>query len=121
MSKVFKQMRVPTNLITDNAWEVTKQAKFTQKCKDAVCHQRTSEPYLQWQDLAEGCIYELKRKISREMIEQFPPKPLWDYCLELQARVRSHSTLTMYDLDGMVPETKLTESTADISNLCKFS
>ena len=27
----------------------------------------------------------------------------------------------MFNLDGMVPETKLTGSTADISNLCKFS
>ena len=120
LSKVFKQVGVPTNLITDNAWEVTKQAKFTQKCKDAVCHQRTSEPHSQWQDLAEGCIRELKRKTSRDMIGQGSPKPLWDYCLELQSRIRSHSALTIYDLDGLVPETKLMGSTADISNLCEF-
>ena len=55
------------------------------------------------------------------MIEQISPKPLWNYCLELQTWIRSYSALTMYDLDGMVPETKLKGSTADISNLCEFS
>ena len=69
LSKVFKQVGVPTNLITDNAWEVTKQVKLTQKCKDTVCHQHTSEPYSRWQDLAEGCTCKLKRKTSKEMIE----------------------------------------------------
>ena len=120
LSKVFKQVGVPTNLITDNAWEVMKQAKFTQKCKDPVCHQRTSGPHSQWQDLAEGCIRELKCKTSRDMIEQSSPKPLWNYCLELQSRIRSHSALTMYNLNGVVPETKLMGSTSDISNLCEI-
>jgi hypothetical protein len=46
---------------------------------------------------------------------------MWDYGLELQSQIRSHSALAMYDLDGMVPETKLTRSIAGISNLCKFS
>ena len=71
LSKVFKQVGVPTNLITDNAIEVTKQAKFTQKYKEAVCYQRMSGPHLQWNDLAKGCIIGLKRKTSREIIEQF--------------------------------------------------
>ena len=48
LSILFKQVGVPTNLLTYNAWEVMKQTKFTQKCKDAVYHQRTSGPYSQW-------------------------------------------------------------------------
>ena len=53
------------------------------------------------------------------MIEESSPKLLWDYCLELQSQIRSHSALTMYNLDGVVPETKLMGSTANISNLCE--
>ena len=56
LSKVLKQVGVPINLLTDNTWEVTEQTKFAHKCKKAVCHQRTSELHLQYQDLDEGCI-----------------------------------------------------------------
>ena len=47
LSKIFKQVGVPTNLITYNTWEVTKQTKFTHKYKEAIYHQRTSEHHLQ--------------------------------------------------------------------------
>ena len=38
LSKVFKQVGVLTNLITDDTWKVTKQTEFTHKCNKAVCH-----------------------------------------------------------------------------------
>ena len=48
------------------------------------------------------------------------PELLWDHCIELEALIRSHTTLDIYGLEGQVPETVIYGQTGDISNLCEF-
>ena len=50
------------------------------------------------------------------------PQKLWDHCLELEAYIRSHTALDLYELQGQVPETILSGQTADISPFveCKW-
>ena len=54
------------------------------------------------------------------MLKVGSPKPLWDHCIKLEARIRSHTALNIYGLKGQVPETLMTGQTGDISNLCEF-
>jgi hypothetical protein len=46
---------------------------------------------------------------------------LWDFCFELVSLIRSHTCLSLDQLDGKTPETKLLGDTSDISFLCEFS
>jgi hypothetical protein len=54
------------------------------------------------------------------MLKTSAPHPLWDYCTELKAYIRSHTAHDLYTLKGEVPETLMTGLTADISELCEF-
>jgi hypothetical protein len=69
---------------------------------------------------AEGCIRELKRGSSRNMIKTGSPKCLWDHCLELEAYVRSCTSNDIYITAGQVPETIMTGSNVNISHIAKF-
>ena len=42
---------------------------------------------------------------------------LWDYCAELQAKIRCHKANDIPTLNVHVPETVVTGNTADISEL----
>ena len=55
------------------------------------------------------------------MLKTQSPKLLWDHCLELEALIRSHTAHGIYALDGETPEWKMKGSTADISQICKYS
>ena len=48
------------------------------------------------------------------------PKVLWDDCLEFEAYIRSNRTLDIFDMDGMTPETNMSEETSDITIFCEF-
>ena len=48
------------------------------------------------------------------------PAKLWDYCAELQAKIRCHTAHDIPTLNGQVPETMVTGNTADISELVEF-
>ena len=54
------------------------------------------------------------------MIKSGSPKPLWDHDLELEAKIRLHTALDIYDLEDQVPETLMSEQTGDISHICEF-
>ena len=54
------------------------------------------------------------------MIRTGSPKTLWDHCIELEALVRSSTCNDIYMTDGEVPETIMTETTADISHISEF-
>ena len=86
------------------------------------CHIKQTEPYSPWQNAAEGAIRELKRGAGRKMMSPKAPQKLWDHCLELEAYIRSHTALDLYELQGQVPETILSGQTADISPFveCKW-
>ena len=55
------------------------------------------------------------------MLASGAPRRLWDDCLELEAYIRSHTSNSVYHLDGEVPETYMTGETADISQFCELS
>ena len=72
LSLMFKQDGVPPKIGVDNAKEQTRR-NFQAKCKGADYHLTCTEPYSPWMQLAEGCIKELKRGLSRKMIITGPP------------------------------------------------
>jgi hypothetical protein len=95
LSLVFQHDGVLPTMVTDDSKEQTK-GEFRRKLKEADCHPRVTEPYSPWQQVAEGCIRELKRRSSRKMIKTGSPKCLWDHCLELEAYVRSCTSNDIY-------------------------
>jgi hypothetical protein len=48
------------------------------------------------------------------------PSRLWNYCAELKASIRSHTAHNLPILEDGVPDTLMTGSTADISQLVEF-
>ena len=69
----------------------------------------------------EECIQELKCGLSTQIIKTGSPKHLWDHFIKLQALISPHTAPSNYELDGKVPETRMTRQTADISNICEYS
>jgi hypothetical protein len=83
-------------------------------------HVKQTEPYSPWQNTAESAIRELKRSAGRKMAKAKIPVKLWDYCLELEGYIQSHTALDIYELKGEVPETIVSGMTADISPFVEF-
>ena len=48
------------------------------------------------------------------------PKVLWDDCLELEAYIHSDTSLDIFELYIMTPETNISGETSDITNFCEF-
>jgi hypothetical protein len=116
---LFPEEGVPNFMIMDDAKELV-SGKFCKKCRQAVCYSKELEPYSPWMNRAEGTIRELKRATRRAMVKSGTPKRLWDYCLELQSRIRSNIAHDITTLGGQTPETLMSGDTADISSLCEF-
>jgi hypothetical protein len=116
---VFQRNGVPPTMVNNESKEQTK-GEFRRKLKEADCHPQVTEPYSPWQQAAEGCIHELKRGSSRKTIKTGSPKCLWDHCLELEAYVRSCTSIDTYMTAGQVPETIMTGNTANISHIAEF-
>ena len=95
LSPVFKQYGVPPKMIVDNSREQS-LGEFERKCKEADCHLVNTEPFPPWSQLVEGCIRELKRLSSRQLIKMSSPKRLWDHSIELEALIRSHTAQSRY-------------------------
>jgi hypothetical protein len=51
------------------------------------------------------------------MIKTGSPRVLWDYCIELEALIRSLTSNPVYMTNGKVPETIMTGSIANISHI----
>jgi len=120
LSLLFQRDGVPPTMIVDNSKEQT-QGDFRRKLHEADCHLKQTEPYSPWMQACEGCIRELKRGSSRQMIRTGSPKCLWDHSIELQAYIRSCTSNGIYMTAGQTPETIMSRSTADISNICEFA
>jgi hypothetical protein len=116
---LFHHDSVPPTMVFDGSNEQCK-GDFKRKLHEADCHSRQTEPYFPWQQAAEGCIRELKRGVSRKMIQTSSPRVLWDHCIELEALIRSLTSNSVYMTNGKVPETIMTGSTANISHICEF-
>jgi hypothetical protein len=119
LSLLFARDGVPHTMIMDGAREQT-MGEFRQKSRQADCHMKQTEPHSPWSNAAEGAIRELKKGVACNMLHTTAPKCLWDDCAELEALIRSHTAHDIYKLDGQVPETLVTGSTADISEIAEF-
>jgi len=86
---------------------------FREKGKGNGCHTKHMEPYSSWQSAAEGAIREVKQGSGRKMTASQAPHKLLDHLLE--AFIRSHTALDLFELQGQVPETILSGQTAYIS------
>ena len=79
------------------------------------------KPHLPWINTTEPGIRKLKRGSSRKMIKSQSPKKLWDYCLQLEARIHSCTVNDIYLCDNECPEIIMNESHAGISDIYDFS
>jgi hypothetical protein len=119
LSLLFSQFGVPDTLVVDGSLEQVK-GQFKKKAREADCHIRQTEPYSWWSNRAEGAIRELKKGVARMMLESKAPKRLWDHCAQLAAKIKSHTAGSSIVLNGQVPETHVTGSTADISEIAEY-
>ena len=119
LSLIFKHDGVPPRMIVENSKEQS-LGELWRKCREVDCHLVNTEPYSPWQQATEGCIKQLNKASSRNLISSGAPKKLWDHYIELVVLIRSHTSHTAYELQGEVPETIMTGQTADISNICKY-
>ena len=120
LSVLFSREGVPNAIVTDDAKEMQK-GKFAQKCRDADTDLRQLEPFTPWANAAEREIKELKRGAGRKLISSKCPKRFWDYCLEFESYIRSHTAHDIFKLDGRVPEALVSGETPDISEYCDFA
>jgi hypothetical protein len=119
LSLLFHCDGVPPTMVLDGLNEQTK-GNFKRKLREADCNARQTEPYSPWQQAAEDCIRKLKCWVSRKMIKTGSPRVLWDHCIELEAHICSLTSNNVYMINGKVPETIMTGSTANISHICEF-
>ena len=119
LDRLFRHEGVPPEMIIDGSKEQN-LGDFDRKLRDAGCHRKQIYPSSAWMNLCEGKIRELKRGSTREKLKRNFPKKLWDYCLELESRIRSANTLPRFDLDHQTPETKMHGMSSDISDICEF-
>ncbi len=121
LSLLFQRDGVPPRMICDGAAEMTgRNSLFFKKLKEAQCHLRETEPYSPWQNAAEREIRELKKGSGLKTVAERSPIRLWDFALELESYIRSHTAHDIFKLDGRVPETIVSGETADISPFCEF-
>eukprot|EP01082_Thalassiosira_pseudonana_P005598 g5187.t1 g5187 contig19:120121-121928(-) len=116
---LFNRVGVPLAIISDNAKEEV-LGKLKQKLVDAHCPLRQTEPYSPWSNSAELEIRELKKATGRRLLKSGAPKRLWDYCLELESLIRSHTAHDIFKLNGRTPEAMMMGETPDISYICEF-
>ena len=68
----------------------------------------------------EGGICELKIGSSRKVTKMNSPKVLWGDYLELEAYIRSNTSLNIFEVKGINPETKMSVETSYITNFYEF-
>ena len=80
------------------------------------------EAYTPNANIAEHGVRELKRQYRKVMLATNSPECLWDCCMEHLANIRSHTALSIRELNGETPPAKLmTGETPDISHLVTIS
>ena len=92
-------------------------SKFKEAYQDATVQVQQLEYNTHWENRAKGAVRENKRAARRAMKKSDFPASLWDYCAELQAKIRCHTACDIPTLNFQVPETVVTGNTADISEL----
>jgi Reverse transcriptase (RNA-dependent DNA polymerase) len=119
LDTLFRKVGVPRVMIPDNAKELT-EGWFKRKVQRASSTLHPIEPYTPNANRCEDVIRELKRSYRRIMLDTNCPQCFWDLCLQYTATVRSHTALSIRELEGEVPHTVLTGDTPDISHIAEF-
>ena len=119
VSLLFQRDGVPPDMIMDGSKEQT-LGRFRDKCQEADCRIKQTEPYSPWQNAAESAIRECEKGAGRKMIRAGAPKRLWDDALEYEGYIRANTAHDLYVLDGQVPETIMSGQTSDISQFCEL-
>ena len=118
LQSLLQREGAPLSIIMDGSKEQT-LGEFRKKARQAGCRIKQTEPRSPWQNAAEGAIREVKKGAGRKAAKAHSPAKLWDHCLELEAMVRSHTSLDHHELQGQVPETLVSGQTADISPIAE--
>jgi len=101
------QYGVPRELIVDNAPELI-GSKFHNLVTASGAKLKSIEPYTPAHNKAEDSIRELKRMYKAATRKIGSPAAVWDHCMMMQAKIRSHTALGLYTLMiDEVPQTML--------------
>ena len=76
--------------------------------------------YTPWSNVAEKGIKELEKKTDHKLLWSRAPKHLQDYCIELEACIRSNTIHDIYIFEKEVSKTVMTDETSNISQFCKL-
>jgi hypothetical protein len=119
LDRLHREYGIFHTIIPDNAKELT-AGEFRRKALKAGTHISPIEAYSHNQNLAERAICEFCRMFRKAMRQTHAPYVLWDFCIELMSKIRSHTALDILVLQGDTPHTFLTGDTSDIYHLCEF-
>ena len=111
---LFNKYSLPSKIVMDSAREQVIW-KFKEACQDATVQVQQLEYNTTRANRAEGAVQENKRYASHAMKKSACPAELWDYCAELQAKIRCHRAHDIPNLNGQVPKNVVTGNTAYIS------
>ena len=88
---------------------------FWKKAKEMGTHIKQTEPHSPWQNAAEVTIHEVKKGAGCKAAKAKSPMEFWDHALKLESYICSNIAIVHPELDGQVPETIMSDQTADIS------
>ena len=117
---LFKRNGVPPYMVMVSSKE-QKLGEIQQKLKDAFHYKRQIDPYSPQSNAAEGTIRKFKKGSYQNIIKTGTSKCLWDHSLEIEALIRSNTSLDYPILDGEVPEMLMTGQAADISHIYEYA
>ena len=120
LEEFFQDVGVPRHLHVDNAPELNSGHWKTVRESQGGIRQTTTEPYSPWQNRAEACIRELKKRVKRTMSSVNAPLALWDYCAVWVAETHSKIAHDTWQLKGRSPEEHVTGETPDITEYVEF-
>ena len=117
--RLFNNDGVPPKIVMGGTREQV-MGKSKDFCQDATVQVQRIEYNTPWENRAEGAVRQNKIDARRATNKQACPARLWDYCSELQEKIRCHTMHDIPTINGQVPETMVTGNTADISELVGF-
>jgi hypothetical protein len=120
LSLLFHRDGVPNVMVMDGA-KAQVEGGFRRKLRDAGCHIKQTKPHTQSSNMGEGAVREFKKGVVRQMMRSGCPKRFWDYCIIIEAYVRSHTSFDIYGLEGQVSESKIKGETVDISTIAEYA
>ncbi len=119
LRKFIQDVGIPHAIHSDDALELM-QGKFKQTCEEFGIGTTYTEPYIPWQNRAEGGIRELKRHIHRKMTSKRVPQRLWDFCPKWSCEIKNKTARNLYALEDRTPFEATIGETPDISSLLSF-